>query len=119
MCTVFAGSVPMTPDPNNSARVSRYKWEPYRDTNWQCIYTTFCQKKGILLQKYRDGNGRRIAIPFKSIGVRGRFDSPEKLCCHVVPPRKTANGISYMYMVKRSALRTFVPVLPGGAKNLE
>ena len=31
----------------------------------------------MLLQKYRDRNGRCIAILFKSIGVRGRFDSPE------------------------------------------
>ena len=30
-------SVSTTPDPNTSAKVSRYKWEPYRDTNWQCI----------------------------------------------------------------------------------
>ena len=42
-------------------------------------YTTFCQERGILLQKYRDRNGRCIAILFKSIGVRGRFDSPEYL----------------------------------------
>ena len=33
-----AGSVPTTPDPNTSAKASRYKWEPYRDTNWWCIY---------------------------------------------------------------------------------
>ena len=32
------GSVPTTPDPNTSAKVSQYKWEPYRDTNWWCIY---------------------------------------------------------------------------------
>ena len=32
------GKVPTTPDPNTSAKVSRYKWEPYRDTNWWCIY---------------------------------------------------------------------------------
>ena len=32
------GSVPTTPDPNTSAKVSRYKWEAYRDTNWWCIY---------------------------------------------------------------------------------
>ena len=38
------------------------------------VYTTFCQEGGILLQKYRDRNGRCIAILFKSIGVRGRFD---------------------------------------------
>ena len=30
-------------------------------------------------QKYRDRNGRCIAIVFKSIGVRGRFGSPEKV----------------------------------------
>ena len=41
------------------------------------VYTTFCQKEGILLQKHRDKNGRCTAIHFKSIGVRGRFDSPE------------------------------------------
>ena len=43
------------------------------------VYTTFCQWEGILLQKYRDRNGRCIAILFKSIGVRGRFDSPDDL----------------------------------------
>ena len=41
------------------------------------VYTTFCQKEGIHLQKYRDGNGRCIAILFESIRVRGRLDSPE------------------------------------------
>ena len=58
--------------------------QKYRDTNGRRIviqiggvYTTFCQEEGILLQKYRDRNGRCIAILFKSIGVRGRFDSPE------------------------------------------
>ena len=38
------------------------------------VYTHFCQKEGILLQKYRNRNGRCIAILFKRIGVRGRFD---------------------------------------------
>ena len=41
------------------------------------ICTTFCQEEGILLQKHRDRNGRCIAILFKSIGVKGRFDYPE------------------------------------------
>ena len=41
------------------------------------VYTIFCQEEGILLQNYRDRNGRCIAILFKSIGVRRRFDSPE------------------------------------------
>ena len=38
---VFAhliGGVPTTPDPNTSAKVSRCKWEAYRDTNWWRIY---------------------------------------------------------------------------------
>ena len=43
------------------------------------VYTTFCQEEGILLQKYRDTNGRCIAILFKSIGVRGRLGSPEQM----------------------------------------
>ena len=33
----FLGRVPTTPEPNTSAEVSRYKWEPYCDTNWWCI----------------------------------------------------------------------------------
>ena len=58
--------------------------QKYRDTNGRRIviqiggvYTTFCEGEGILLQKYRDRNGRCIAILFKSIEVRSRFDSPE------------------------------------------
>ena len=58
--------------------------EKHRDTNGKRIviqiggvYTTFCQKEGILLRKYRDRTGRWIAILFNCIGVRGRFDSPE------------------------------------------
>ena len=63
--------------------------QKYRDTNGRRIviqiggiYTTLCQEKGILLQKYRDINGRCIAILFKSIGVRGQFDSPEHWRLH-------------------------------------
>ena len=40
------GGVPTTPDPNTSAKVSRYKWEAYRDTNWWGLFTTFCQEEG-------------------------------------------------------------------------
>ena len=32
------GGVTSTPDPNTSAKVSRYKWEANCDTNWWCIY---------------------------------------------------------------------------------
>ena len=70
------GGVPTTPDPNTS--------EKYRDTNGRRIaiqiggvHTTFCQEGDMLLQTYRDRNGRCITILFKSIRVRGRFDSPE------------------------------------------
>ena len=59
--------------------------QKYRDTNGRRIviqiggvYATACQREGILLQKYRDRNGRCIAILFKSIGVRGRFDAPDE-----------------------------------------
>ena len=62
----------------------------YRDTNERRIviqiggvYTTFCQEEGIFLQKYRDRNERCIAILFKSIGVRGRCDSPDSYQAHL------------------------------------
>ena len=58
--------------------------QKYRDTNGRRIviqiggvYTTFFQEEGILLQKYRDRNGRCIAILLRSIRVRGRFDSSD------------------------------------------
>ena len=70
------GGVPTTPDPNTSAKASQYKWEAYRDANGG-VKTTFYQGEGILLQKCRYRSGRCIAILFKSIGVRGRFDSPD------------------------------------------
>ena len=54
------------PDPNISAKVSRYKWEAYRDTKWGCIYY-FLPRGGIPLQKHRDRNGRCIAILFKKV----------------------------------------------------
>ena len=59
--------------------------QKHRDTNGSCIviqiggvHATFCQEEGVVLQKYHDRNGRCIAILFKNIGVRGRFDFPEK-----------------------------------------
>ena len=70
------GSVPTTPDPNTSAKVSRYKWEAYRDINWWCIHYSL-PKGGHTFAKVCHRNGRCIAILFKSIGIRGRFDAPE------------------------------------------
>ena len=57
------GSVPTTPDPNTSAKVSRYKWEAYRDTNWWCIYY-FLPQGGHTFAKVCHRNGRCIAIFF-------------------------------------------------------
>ena len=58
--------------------------QKYRDTNGRRIviqiggvHATLCQEEGILLKRYRDRNGRCIAILFKRIGVRGRVDSPD------------------------------------------
>ena len=28
------GGVPTTPDPDTSAKILQYKWEPYRGSNW-------------------------------------------------------------------------------------
>ena len=38
-------SVPATPDPNTSAKVSRYKWEPFIVIQIGGVYTTFCQEE--------------------------------------------------------------------------
>ena len=57
------GSVSTTPDPNTSAKVSRYKWEAYRDANWWCMYY-FLPKGGHTFAKVCDRNGRCIAILF-------------------------------------------------------
>ena len=65
--------VPTAPFPNTSAKLSRCKWKPYRDTNWWCIcsHTNFSTAEGILLQSCRDRDGRCIAIlSIRSIGVR-------------------------------------------------
>ena len=61
------GGVPTTPDPSTSAKASRYKWEPYRDTNSWCIYY-FLPSRGHTFAKYGDRNGRCIAILFKVSG---------------------------------------------------
>ena len=64
--------------------------EKHRDTNGSRImiqiggvYVRLSAKRTpILLQKYRDRNGRCGAMLFKSIGVRGRCDSPDlNFCC--------------------------------------
>ena len=82
--TCFNWGVPTTLEPHTSAKVSRYKWKAYRDTNWWCI-GYFLPSGGHVFAKYRDRNGRCIAILFNSIGVRGRLwgggQLLGKLCC--------------------------------------
>ena len=58
--------------------------QKYHNTNGRRIViqiggvnTPLCQEESILLQKYRDRNGRCIAILFRSIRVRGRWNTPE------------------------------------------
>ena len=41
------------------------------------VYTTFCHREGIHLQKYAIEMGGVSRYFFTCIGVRGRFDSPE------------------------------------------
>ena len=78
-CHRELGSVPTTPDPNTSAKVSRYKGSSIV-IQLGGIYTHFCQEEGILLQKYHNRSGSRIAILFhRSIEFRGRFESPDEL----------------------------------------
>ena len=46
------------------------------------VYILLSAKRGACFCKdYHNRNGRCIAILFKSIGVRGRFDSPDTDCC--------------------------------------
>ena len=67
----------MTPDPNTSAKVSRYKRQPHHDTNWWCI-DYFLPRGRHTFANVCDRNGRCIAILFnKGIGVRGWLDSPD------------------------------------------
>ena len=51
-----------------SAKVSRYKSDVIQIGG---VSTTFCQEEGILLQKYRDRNERRIAILFRKYRGQG------------------------------------------------
>ena len=72
---MFVGPVtgsPTIPDPNTSAIVLHYKWEPYRDTNW-CI-CSFQPRGGHALTKV---SRESMGTPFKSIGVRARSDFPD------------------------------------------
>ena len=56
----------MTSDPNTSAKASRYKWEPHRDTNGWCIHSIhhFQPRRGTLCKKYHARSGRCIPILF-------------------------------------------------------
>ena len=96
---VFAqfGGVPMTPEPP-------ILLQKHRDTNERRIviqiggvYTTFFQEESTLLLNYRYTssyrNGRCIAILFKSVGVRGQFDSPDQ--------SRPKHGMYFLHLVSR------------------
>ena len=85
------------------------------------VYTTFCQEEGILLQKYRDRNGRCIAILFKGIGVRGRFDSPDNCGCPKFLAGRVSGKFQHCCKKNRGAILTKVWALSGkdnGADSL-
>ena len=72
LSVTLVGSVPTTPGPNTSAtKVSRYKWEAYRDTNWWRIHYSLPRGVGILLQKYRDRNGRCVSRYLSKVSGSG------------------------------------------------
>ena len=62
------GGVQTTPEPNTSAKNIAIQFGSRIVIQIGGVYPTFCREEGILLQKYRDRNGRCIAILFKSIG---------------------------------------------------
>ena len=63
------GSVPATPDPDTSAKVSRYKWEPYHDTKWWCK-NCFLPKGGHTCVKVSQLKWEVYGDTFESIRVR-------------------------------------------------
>ena len=67
------GSFPTTPDLNTSAEASQYRWEQYPDTSWWCVLLS-AKRRGYFCESIFDRNGRCIAILFRSIGVRSRFE---------------------------------------------
>ena len=75
------------------------------------VYSTVCQEEGILLPKYRDRNGRCIAILFKSIGVRSRCDSPEFGWVSKRPNRYSKLLILSHYTVALHSVALGFPVL--------
>ena len=74
------GSVPTTPDPNTPVKRIAIQMGAV-SLQIGGVQTIFCQEEGILLQKYRDRNGRCIAILFKSIKVGGRFHGCSSFAC--------------------------------------
>ena len=89
--------------------------QKHRDTIWSRIViqiggvcTTFCQEEGILLQKYRDRNGRCIEILSKNIAVRGRFGSPD---LRPTAFRTSAFGNCRIIDQRRRPLRSLAPAV--------
>ena len=90
--------------------------QKYRDTNGRRIviqiggvYTTFCHREGIHLQKYAIEMGGVSRYFFTCIGVRGRLDSPdlEKGKRRSTPPTCTAVCLPFVPAVRLP----FVPAI--------
>ena len=93
--------------------------QKHRDTNGRRIviqiggvYAPLCQEEGMLWQKYRDRNGRCIAIPFKSIGVGGRFDSANHAWNSLLQALQSGVGhfLRGRSLKGRCNIRVYVPV---------
>ena len=85
------GGVPTTPD--------LIFLQNDRDTNGSRtviqiggVCTTFCQEGGILLQKYRDRDGRRIAILYESMKTVCANSLPKLFLCASCPLQRKEGG---------------------------
>ena len=72
--------------------------EAYRDTNWWYVYYFLPREGHTFAKEYRDRNGRCIAKLFKSIGVRGRRDYPDRIS----KPNRTLSMSSHDLGIARS-----------------
>ena len=77
---IFGGDL-MPFDPPISAKVSRYKCEPYRETSGWCTYHSQ-PRRWHTLQRYRNRNGRCVVICYK----RSRSGVNVTLLCYGLKP---------------------------------
>ena len=78
------------------------------------LYTTLCQDEGILLQKYRNKNGRCAVILSKSIGVRDRFDAPDARLAYnidrLLRTEQRKKGPGNICVPKPNLANDFIPI---------